>query len=102
VKPVIDIEPSPEPASQELLVEMGRLNGLSDGIFGIVLTLLALDIRVPEGVLVGDLSTGLLELAPKFLVYWTFTWPGESRLRWISRIRAGRPIWNWASCKSAS
>jgi len=66
---VIDIEPSPETASQELFVEMGRLNGLSDGVFAIVLTLLVLDIRVPESVLVDDLSTGLSVLAPKVLVY---------------------------------
>ena len=48
---------------------MGRLNGLSDGVFAIVLTLLVLDIRVPEGVLVDDLSTALTVLGPKVLVY---------------------------------
>jgi uncharacterized membrane protein len=53
----------------ESLVEMSRLNNLSDGVFAIALTLLAFDIRLPEGVLIGDLPNKLLELAPKFMVY---------------------------------
>lgn len=55
--------------SRESLVEMNRLNNLSDGVFAIALTLLAFDIRLPADVAVGDLPNRLLELAPKFVVY---------------------------------
>jgi uncharacterized membrane protein len=55
--------------SLESLVDMNRLNNLSDGVFAIALTLLAFDIRLPEGVLIGELHTKLLELAPKLMVY---------------------------------
>jgi uncharacterized membrane protein len=48
---------------------MSRLNGLSDGVFAIALTLLVLDLRIPDNLLAGDLKTKLLELAPKVLVY---------------------------------
>jgi uncharacterized membrane protein len=58
-----------ESSSAESLVEMNRLNNLSDGVFAIALTLLAIDLRLPEGVAVGDLPNHLLQLAPKFLVY---------------------------------
>ncbi len=54
---------------RESLVEMTRLNNLSDGVFAIALTLLAFDLRLPAGVLVIDLPNKLLELAPKFVVY---------------------------------
>ncbi len=53
----------------ESLVEMNRLNNLSDGFFAIALTLLAFDLRVPEGIPIGDLPNNLLKLAPKFMVY---------------------------------
>ena len=60
---------SPKSNSRESLVEMTRLNNLSDGVFAIALTLLAFDLRLPEGVSLGDLPNGLLALAPKFMVY---------------------------------
>jgi uncharacterized membrane protein len=53
----------------ETLVEMSRLKGLSDGIFAFALTLLVLDLRLPENVLSGDLAANLLRLAPKVLIY---------------------------------
>lgn len=53
--------------SLESLVEMSRLNNLSAGVFAIALTLLAFDIRVPEGLPIGDLPNKLLELAPKLI-----------------------------------
>jgi uncharacterized membrane protein len=64
-----DPDHSLESSSHELLVEMSRLKNLSDGVFAIALTLLVLDLRIPEGVLAGDLTTKLLDLAPKVLVY---------------------------------
>ena len=48
---------------------MNRLNNLSDGVFAIALTLLAFDLRLPEGVPIGGLSENLFQLAPKFMVY---------------------------------
>jgi uncharacterized membrane protein len=48
---------------------MSRLKNLSDGVFAIALTLLVLDLRLPDTVVEGNLSTGLLNLAPKVLVY---------------------------------
>jgi uncharacterized membrane protein len=65
----MDNKPSSGSNSPESLVEMSRLNNLSDGVFAIALTLLAFDIRLPEGVAIGDLPDNLLELAPKFMVY---------------------------------
>jgi uncharacterized membrane protein len=59
---------APESNSRETLVEMSRLNGLSDGVFAFALTLLVLDLRLPENILAGDLNPKLLELAPKVLV----------------------------------
>lgn len=62
-------ESSPQSNPTESLVEMSRLNNLSDGVFAIALTLLAFDLRLPEGVLIDDLPNRLPELAPKFGVY---------------------------------
>ncbi len=64
-----DLDHSPESNSPEVLVEMSRLKNLSDGVFAIALTLLVLDLRLPEAVLAGNLNTKLLELAPKVVVY---------------------------------
>jgi uncharacterized membrane protein len=46
-----DLERFPKSGSPEPLVEMGRLKGLSDGVFAITLTLLVLDLRIPEDAL---------------------------------------------------
>lgn len=59
----------PETGSPETVVEMGRLSGLSDGVYAIVLTLVVFDIRIPEDAFAGGLSITLLELAPKLLIY---------------------------------
>ncbi|MFN2149282.1 MAG: TMEM175 family protein, partial [Anaerolineales bacterium] len=53
----------------ESVVEMARLSGLSDAVFAVALTLLVLDIRLPEGLQTGELLSGLLALAPRLLVY---------------------------------
>jgi hypothetical protein len=52
---------APESNPTEALVEMNRLNNLSDGVFAIALTLLAFDIRLPEGVAIGDLPNKLID-----------------------------------------
>ncbi|RRO13288.1 DUF1211 domain-containing protein [Saccharopolyspora rhizosphaerae] len=47
----------------------GRVLALSDGVFAIAATLLALDIRVPEGLSTGGLHDALLELTPDIVGY---------------------------------
>ncbi|MDQ3794527.1 MAG: TMEM175 family protein, partial [Actinomycetota bacterium] len=49
-----------------------RIVNLSDGIFAIAITLLVLDIRVPdipEGMVASELPAALLSLWPKYLSY---------------------------------
>jgi uncharacterized membrane protein len=49
-----------------------RIGALSDGLFAIAMTLIVLEIRVPElphGSTDGDLATALLTLAPRFVTY---------------------------------
>ena len=53
----------------ETIVDLVRLNALSDGVFAIALTLLVLDIRIPENTSGSDLSASLVALAPKLLIY---------------------------------
>ena len=51
--------------------EVSRISGLSDGLFAIVLTLLVLELKLPEPGSAGDaaLYAALLELWPKLLSY---------------------------------
>ena len=85
--------------SLESLVEMSRLNNLSDGVFAIALTLLAFDIRLPEGVPIGDLPNKLLELAPKLIVYLiSFVVIGgawSSHQRMLNQIKRGDGLLVW-------
>ncbi|PYE55366.1 TMEM175 family protein [Deinococcus yavapaiensis] len=46
-----------------------RVDTVIDGVFAIVLTLLVLELKVPEGLSLQQLPGHLLELAPKFEVY---------------------------------
>jgi uncharacterized membrane protein len=64
-------EPVPERRSipTEVLVEMARLKGLSDSVVAFALTLLVLDIRIPEGITPADLPASLMALAPSGVVY---------------------------------
>jgi uncharacterized membrane protein len=51
---------------------LGRILALSDGVFAIALTLLVLNIEVPEvseGLVAEELPGELLDLWPKFLSY---------------------------------
>lgn len=90
---------SPESNPTEALVEMTRLNNLSDGVFAIALTLLAFDIRVPEGVQIGDLPNKLLELAPKIMVYLISfvviggAWGAHQRM--LNQIKRGDGLLVW-------
>jgi uncharacterized membrane protein len=85
--------------SRESLVEMNRLNNISDGIFAVALTLLAFDLRLPEGILRTELPGKLLELAPKFMVYLiSFVVVGGawgSHQRMLSQIKRGDGVLVW-------
>jgi uncharacterized membrane protein len=64
-----------------------RLDTLSDGIFGVAMTLLILDVRLPDDFHPGDsaaLLQGLLDLWPKFVPYMLSF--GVLGLRWLSNI----------------
>ena len=64
-----DPETPPDSSSEETLVEMGRLNALSDGVIAIALTILVLEIRLPEMNQNSTLGTRLVELSPRLLIY---------------------------------
>jgi len=64
-----------------------RLDTLSDGIFGVAMTLLVLDVRLPDDFHPTDgaeLVQGLIELWPKFLPYVLSF--GVLGLRWLANI----------------
>jgi uncharacterized membrane protein len=64
-----------------------RLDTLSDGIFGVAMTLLILDVRLPDNFNpqdAGELLQGLADLWPKFLPYLLSF--GVLGLRWLSNI----------------
>jgi len=64
-----------------------RLDTLSDGIFGVAMTLLILDVRLPDDFHPADstaLLQGLLDLWPKFVPYMLSF--GVLGLRWLSNI----------------
>jgi TMEM175 potassium channel family protein len=85
--------------SSESLVEMNRLNNLSDGVYAIALTLLAFDIRLPAGVPTVDLPDNLLELTPKLMVYLISfvviggAWGAHQRM--LSQIKRGDGVLVW-------
>jgi uncharacterized membrane protein len=95
----IDNKASPRATTRETLVEMTRLNNLSDGVFAIALTLLAFDLRLPEGVSVEELPNGLLALAPKFIVYLISfvviggAWGAHQRM--LKQIKRGDGVLVW-------
>jgi uncharacterized membrane protein len=64
-----------------------RLDTLSDGVFAVAMTLLVLDVRLPDDFHPRDgaeLVTGLIGLWPKFLPYLLSF--GVLGLRWLSNI----------------
>ena len=64
-----------------------RLDTLSDGIFGVAMTLLILDVRLPDDFHPGDsgeLLRGLIQPWPKFLPYVLSF--GVLGLRWLSNV----------------
>jgi len=64
-----------------------RLDTLSDGIFGVAMTLLILDVRLPSDFQPkdnGELLQGLANLGPKFLPYLLSF--GVLGMRWLSNV----------------
>lgn len=49
--------------------ETGRLEAFSDGVFAIAMTLLILEIRVPENLAAGKLLRAILDLWPSYLAF---------------------------------
>jgi TMEM175 potassium channel family protein len=65
-----------------------RLDALSDGIFGVAMTLLVLDVRLPDDFHPrdgGELVEGLVNLWPKFLPYVLSF--GVLGLRWLANVQ---------------
>ena len=60
---------APRSSPSEVLVEMARLKGLSDGVVAVALTLVVFDIRLPAGVTAADLAGNLLGLGPELLIW---------------------------------
>lgn len=69
-------EPAPPPAVPYNAIaaerRLDRIGALSDGLFAIAMTIIVLEIRVPdlgEAVTSEDLASALVDLAPRFLTY---------------------------------
>src|SRR4051812_33625347 len=83
----------------ETVVDLTRQNALSDGVFAIALTLLVLDIRIPDSTTAGELSTTLVALAPKLLIYLISfiaiggAWGSHQRM--LSQIKRGDGLLVW-------
>lgn len=90
---------APESGGSETIVEMGRLNGLSDGVYAIAITLLILDIRLPDTVPASELPAQLVALAPKLLIYLISfiviggAWGSHQRM--LSQIKRGDGLLVW-------
>lgn len=83
----------------EKIVELPRVGGLSDSVYAFALTLLVLEIRLPDDVLAGDLPANLLALLPRLLVYLISfiviggAWGSHQRM--LSQIKRGDGLLVW-------
>ena len=72
---------------------MGRLNALSDGVIAIALTILVLEIRLPDVTQISDLGMRMVELGPRLLIYLISfiiiggAWASQQRM--LSQIKRG-------------
>lgn len=57
------------PASKSVGLPPNRLETLADGIFAIAMTILVLELRIPESTAPADLGTQLAHLAPRFATF---------------------------------
>lgn len=85
--------------TNESFVDLVRLNALSDGVYAIALTLLVLDIRIPDNALPDELSTVLVGLIPKLVIYLISfiviggAWGSHQRM--LSQIKRGDGLLVW-------
>lgn len=77
---------------QQQMYPRARLDTLTDGVFGVAMTLLVLDVRLPDDFQprdTGELVQGLTGLMPKFLPYALSF--GVLGLRWLWGIQVQAP-----------
>jgi uncharacterized membrane protein len=95
---------NPDSNSLETVVELSRLNNLSDCIYAFALTLLVLDIRLPDNTSSHDLIGQLIGLAPKLLIYlMSFVVIGGawgSHQRMLSQVKRGDGLLLWITLLS--
>ena len=82
-----------------MLYSRQRFDALTDGVFAIAMTLLVLELRIPEGVTAGDFPRALAENAIKLWVYALsfaslgLAWLGRATLRDASdSVRRGEAL----------
>ena len=95
--------PSESPIHRDLpAFSKHRLEALTDGIFAVAMTLLVIELKVPDRSAVqvpGDLAIGVVRLVPVF-VAWTISffvlgifWFGQHRLFHVVRVVDGKLTW---------
>ena len=72
-------------------LEVDRLSFLTDGVYAIILTLLVLELKIPEGLAEGEIYPAIVASAPKFAAFaiafsaasvgWTFTYLSHSVIK---------------------
>lgn len=83
----------------ETVVDLSRLKNLSDGVFAFALTLLVLNIHLPDNTSAHDLVEQLLALSPKLLIYLISfiviggAWGSHQRM--LSQITRGDGLLVW-------
>jgi uncharacterized membrane protein len=106
VRPHLEV---PQPAQvrsspSEVLVEMARLKGLSDGVVAVALTLVVFDLRLPAGVTVAELPGRLAALGPELVIYLlSFALVGSawaSHQRLLGQISRGDGLLVWLTLVS--
>ncbi len=79
------MEPRPGPEQEHVSFSLERLVFFSDAVFAIAITLLAIEIRLPEGAGDGDLNAAIADLAPMVFSYFlSFSVIG---LSWLAHWR---------------
>jgi len=77
---------------QQQMYPRARLDALTDGLFAVAMTLLVLDLRLPNDIQprdAGELTRALLDLTPKFLPYVLSF--GVLGLRWLWGVQVQPP-----------
>jgi uncharacterized membrane protein len=100
----MSLEPDRHPIPGEVLVEMARLKGLSDGVVAVALTLVVFDIQLPAGVTEAELPSRLAALGPELVIYLlSFALVGSawaSHQRMLGQISRGDGLMVWLTLLS--